>query len=81
VKRNRYSHDEQSLRRLLREARLAKHLTQSELAEKLGTPQSFVSKYESGERLLSFVDVVTICRLLQLDPVKLMNNYLRNHET
>jgi transcriptional regulator with XRE-family HTH domain len=28
----------------------------------LGRPQSFVSKYESGERRLDFLDVLHICR-------------------
>jgi transcriptional regulator with XRE-family HTH domain len=36
--------------RRLREARLAAGLTQVEVAAKLGRPQSFVSKCESGER-------------------------------
>jgi len=34
----------------LREARLAAGLTQTQVAERLGKPQSFVSKVELGER-------------------------------
>jgi transcriptional regulator with XRE-family HTH domain len=32
----------------------------------LGEPQSFVSKYESGERRLSFLDAVRICEALEI---------------
>ncbi|MFY9822579.1 MAG: helix-turn-helix transcriptional regulator [Thermoanaerobaculia bacterium] len=54
------------LRRRLREARLAAGLKQIELAQALGEPQSFVSKYESGERRLAFLEVRTICGVLGL---------------
>lgn len=50
------------LRELLREMRCHHGLTQAELAKRLGRPQSFVSKIESGERNLDFVDVYEICR-------------------
>lgn len=36
-------------------------LTQVQLAEKLGVPQSYVSKYERGERRLDYVEVRRIC--------------------
>ncbi|MAT64252.1 MAG: transcriptional regulator [Gammaproteobacteria bacterium] len=50
------------LRKLLREMRCRHGLTQTELAKRLGRPQSYVSKVESGERNLDFVDVYEICR-------------------
>jgi len=39
-------------------------LRQSDVAERLEEPQSFVSKYESGERALDFVEVVEVCDAL-----------------
>ncbi|MCE9609844.1 MAG: helix-turn-helix domain-containing protein [Chthoniobacter sp.] len=36
-------------------------MTQTELSTALGMPQSFVSKYEMGERRLDFVEVDRIC--------------------
>jgi transcriptional regulator with XRE-family HTH domain len=57
---DRESHEEKSLRKMLREAREKAELRQSDLAERLGVPQSFVSKYESGERLLTFVEATVI---------------------
>jgi transcriptional regulator with XRE-family HTH domain len=45
------------LREVLREARIAAGLTQEELANELGAGQSFVSKYESGERRLDIAQV------------------------
>ena len=32
-----------------------------------GLPQSFVSKYETGERYLTFIEVLMICKLLRID--------------
>jgi transcriptional regulator with XRE-family HTH domain len=40
---------------------------QTELAGRLGEPQSFVSKYEHGERRLTFVEVLRICRALEVN--------------
>lgn len=55
-----------SLRALLRVLREESGLRQADLADKLGVPQSFVSKYESGERRLEFVAVQRICGALGL---------------
>lgn len=81
VKRNRYAQNEEHFRRLLRQQRLDKGLTQEALADILGVPQSFVSKYESGERLLTFTETVTVCQALQVDPRTLLIDYLPHHDT
>lgn len=41
----------------LRQARLDAGLTQVEVAARLGKPQSFISKMESGERRLDVVEL------------------------
>ena len=51
----------------LREARRQAGLTQEEAAHKLGKPQSFLSKCESGERRLDFVEVVALAELYGVD--------------
>jgi transcriptional regulator with XRE-family HTH domain len=55
-----YSDEEKCLREMLRDARTKKGLRQADLASILGVPQSFVSKYESGERVLTFVEAIVI---------------------
>jgi ribosome-binding protein aMBF1 (putative translation factor) len=55
--------------RLLREARERSGLTQRDVAKQLGVPQSFVSKYESGERRLDLLEVRRICSVLNTDLV------------
>lgn len=65
--RNRESIKEKTLRALLRKRRLNLHLTQRELARERGFPHTFVSKYETGERYLTFTEVMDLCRLLDLD--------------
>lgn len=52
------------LLKLLRELREAKNLTQTQIANQIGCPQSYVSKYEVGERRLTFVEVAFICKAL-----------------
>ena len=46
------------------QARHSSHLTQVDLAQKLKKPQSYVSKYESGERRLDVVEVLDILKAL-----------------
>ena len=52
------------LRRILKALREAKHLTQAQLSRKLSVPQSFVSKYETGERRLVIIETAQICQAL-----------------
>ncbi len=66
--RSRYSDEEKCLREMLRDARTKKGLRQADLASILGVPQSFVSKYESGERVLTFVEAIVILEELGLSP-------------
>lgn len=47
----------------LREARRQSDLTQAEVASKLGKPQSFVSKCESGERRVDFVELLAFSKV------------------
>ncbi|MGA9852265.1 MAG: helix-turn-helix transcriptional regulator [Gammaproteobacteria bacterium] len=49
---------------LLRDLREAAGLRQVDLAARLKRPQSFVSKYESGEKTLDFLEVREVCRAL-----------------
>lgn len=49
------------LRQALRRVRLEAGLRQVDLAERLGQPQSFVSKYENGERRLDVIELEEVC--------------------
>lgn len=54
----------------LREARQRAQLTQAELAERIGKPQSFISKLETGQLLdPSISEVVALGRELGVDPL------------
>jgi len=55
-------------RSLLLSAREAAGLTQTEVAARLKRPQSFVAKYEGGERRLDLVEFVLVCEALGADP-------------
>lgn len=55
-------------RQLLIQARKAAGMTQLELAAKLSRPQSFVSKFERGERRLDVIEFLDIARALGFDP-------------
>lgn len=61
------------LQKTLIEARQSKGLTQTEIAARLGKPQSFVSKYESGERRLDVVEFLEVCQALSIKPNSILN--------
>ncbi|BCV62881.1 helix-turn-helix domain-containing protein [Shewanella algae] len=52
---------EESLRNELKAMRKSAGLSQTQLAERLNKPQSFVSKYESGERQLRVLELEDVC--------------------
>ena len=61
---NRYR---EKLLMLLKDVRQKQGVRQVELAEQLGVPQSFVSKYESGERQLDILELRRICQVLGIN--------------
>ena len=65
------------LREWLVEARHASGISQAQLAILLGRPQSFISKYERGERRLDFVEVLEIATALQVDARDLVGELQR----
>lgn len=51
-------------------------IRQQALAKKLGRPQSFIAKYEGGERRIDVIEFVAIARALGADPVKLFRDFV-----
>jgi Helix-turn-helix len=49
---------------------------QQALAKKLGRPQSFIAKYEGGERRIDVIEFIAIVRALDVDPVKLFRDFV-----
>jgi transcriptional regulator with XRE-family HTH domain len=60
------------LRDALFDARRKKGLTQVEVATLLDKPQSFVSKYESGERRLDVIEFLEVCKVLKVKPATII---------
>jgi transcriptional regulator with XRE-family HTH domain len=52
---------------LLVAAREKAGLTQQQLADRLGKPQSFISKYEGGERRIDVIEFIQIADALNMD--------------
>ena len=50
-------------------------MTQVQIAEKMGRPQSFVSKYERGERRLDFSEFVELADVLGIDIIAFVDDY------
>jgi len=53
----------------LREARRATGVTQTELADRIGNRQVFVSKLERGDRRMDVVDLMEYCEAAGIDAV------------
>lgn len=75
--RNKTIHDKsyQVLVDYLRQARQDAGVTQTDLASLLGTPQSYVSKYERLERRLDVIELRAICQALGLDLLKFLASF------
>jgi len=65
-------------RQLLIEARNAAALTQAGLAKRLSRPQSFVSKFERGERRLDVIEFLDIAEAIGIDPYKFLSKVVKH---
>jgi len=63
-----FSRDYKKFCALLLAERKAAGLTQIDVAKRLRKPQSFVSKYEQGERRLDVVEFLHIAKAIGFDP-------------
>jgi transcriptional regulator with XRE-family HTH domain len=71
-----HTDEQERLQRMLREARLSAGKTQEGLASELAKPQSFVAKYERGERRLDVVELITILRAVDTDPAECVSRLI-----
>jgi len=62
-------------------ARKVAGLTQQQVAVRLRKPQSFVSKYETGERRLDVPEFIRVSRRLGADPADLLRQVERRSES
>ncbi|WP_343219118.1 helix-turn-helix transcriptional regulator [Cerasicoccus frondis] len=61
---------------MLRSARQQRKLTQTQLAERLGKPQSFIAKVERGERRLDVVEFVKVIESIELSAPHFLQQYM-----
>lgn len=61
---------------LLRQIRLERNLTQSQLAESIGESQSYVSKYENGEQRLDLIELEAVCAAVGVPLPVFVGRYL-----
>jgi transcriptional regulator with XRE-family HTH domain len=63
---------------LLITARKDADVTQDEVAKRLDRPQSFVSKYENGERRVDVIEFLEIAHAIGFDPVGFIRKILKS---
>jgi transcriptional regulator with XRE-family HTH domain len=72
-----FSAGQEKLQTLLKSTRENAGLTQAALAKKLKRPQSYVSKYESGERRLDLIELNEICNSIGIPLNDFVNKFVR----
>ena len=70
-----FSAEAEKVAALLRTVRSETGTTQADLANRLKVPQSFVSKYETGERRLDLPELRKICKALGISLVEFVRRF------
>lgn len=70
-----HSQKYQIFREMLVAARVKTNLTQVQVAEKINKPQSYISKYECGERRLDFTEFVELAIVFEMDIAEFIAQY------
>jgi transcriptional regulator with XRE-family HTH domain len=63
---------------LLIAARKKAGLTQQDVAKCLKRPQSFVAKFEGGERRLDVVEFLAVAKAIKADPIRIIRKLMRH---
>ena len=66
---------------LLVQERKAHGLTQTQVAQRLGKPPSYVAKYELGERRLDVLEYLDVAAAIGFDPCALLSALTPNSDT
>ena len=53
-------------------------MTQTQLAQKIKQNQSYVSKYENGERRLDVIEFVQVAKAIGADPLQIIDELVGN---
>jgi transcriptional regulator with XRE-family HTH domain len=70
--KNPHSERSKRLRAALAEARKKAGLTQADVAKRLSRPQSFVAKYENGERRLDVLEFLDVTAAIGCDAARII---------
>lgn len=76
MKKTIHSKESAKLSVALREAREKAGMTQQQLAHALDKPQSFIAKYELGERRLDVIEFLKIAKIIKANPIKIIQSLL-----
>ena len=68
-----YSEEHQRLRAALKRERLEAGLRQSDLAQRTGRSQAYISKFEKGHLRLDVIDFLHFCEVIGCDPHALLD--------
>jgi transcriptional regulator with XRE-family HTH domain len=67
----------QRLVEILLDARKQAGIRQAELARRVGKTQTFVARFEAGQRRIDTIELLALCRIIGLDPVKVVRKLLK----
>lgn len=71
-----HSDEYKKLTAILLDARRNAGLTQQEVADRLGKPQSYIAKVERNERRIDVVEFISLAKALGVDPARLFSAVL-----
>lgn len=67
-----------SAKEILKKNRILIGISQHDLAVKLGKPQSYISKIEQGERRVDVTEFIELCIAMEVSPVDLFEEILKD---
>ena len=80
-KKSRITLDRVRLAALLRDKRVSRGMNQSQLARGLGRPQSYISRYETGQTRLDLPELRLVCEALGMSLREIIVSFEESDET
>lgn len=72
-----YTKEYRILLRMLKSKRQQKRISQENMAKKIGVPQSFISKIESGERRIDVMELFHYCEVLGIEIIQFITDLIK----